>query len=300
MAAVHQLISHYQYELQFPLASYDASETRRTDAIPLVVNTQGWTKGLGEELMQAIEAAVEPTHVFGFEQPDLGSPVQATVPLPATSRALHFTVQPAPSSPLQARYTAADMRNLSTIAYLHSRGHKWDFSAPLLAMQPLVVELGSTIKAAYLLGEGADAILPQDLPLALNGSLVALLAAEAEEEVYVPGRSPPSADDATFLGLALVRAVRVEDEGKLTLQLITPLPGAELSRVNALVRNGAMELPTCGLLDWRSSVPGGGVAEEGLAGVRWDEVPFFDAAGSDAMGGGRRRFRKNLQRKNQG
>lgn len=283
MAAVHHLISFYQGEVQTPLSSFDPDEPRRTDVIPLVVNFQGWTKGLGEELMQAIEMAVLPTHIFAFED---GSVQQ---PLPSSPSV--FQVEPAPSSPLQARYTAADMRALSTIAYLHSHGDKWDFSAPLLAMKPWTLSLGDTVKNVYFIGEGADAILPHDLPLALNGSLVGLLASEPEEELYVSGRQP-SVENATFLGLALIRAVRADDEG-IALQLISPLR-ADLARVTAIVRNGAMELPTCGLLDWRDR------SDEGLAGVRWEDVPFFEVSGSDAIGGDRRRFRKNLQRKNQG
>lgn len=315
MAAIHALIGHYQYELQYPPALL-TSGGRKTDSIPLVVNTQGWVKGLGEDLMRAIEGAAEPTHVFAFEMENgwNTSPVQVTSELPGpwdkpalagATPPLFFTLEVAPSSPLQARYTAADMRSLTTIAYMHARlgtPTRWDFNAPLFAVRPYLVKLGGdgALQRAFLSGEGSDAISPADLPLALNGSLVALLedSTAAEEDMYVSARVPPAVDDATFLGLALVRAVRPDPtDSHIELQLLTPLGSAELARANALVCNRALELPACGLLDWRERVPGGGVSEDGLAGYRWDDVPFFDASGTDAVGGDRRRFRRNIQRK---
>lgn len=298
-----QLLQYYKYEVQSPIEGLGSGLVggKRADAIPLVLNTQGWVKGLGEDLLRAIEAAAEPTRVFAFEQAEdapapegwTTSPVQVTHDLP--SSAVTLAIEPAPVSPLHARYTAVDMRALSTIAYLHARldSGKWDFSAPLLAVPPVQVELGgSALQRTFLIGEGSDAVLPADLPLALNASLVALVEEDTEGEAYVPGRPQPSAEESTFLGLALVRAVRAEPERTLSLQLVTPLGGAHLARVSALVRNGALELPAAGMLDWRERL-----SEEGLAGVRWDDVPFLEVGASEAVGGDRRRFRRNIQRK---
>lgn len=320
MGAIHQLLSYYQYEVQH-LSTFlgEAAEGgRRSDAVPLVINTQGWVKGLGEDLLRSIEAVAEPSHVFAFEAATedvppgwTASPVHQAMDLPFCApwenviargpAPMVLAVEPAPSSPLQARYSAADMRALATVAYLHSRGDRWDFSVPVLGMRPWVTQLGAVgaLRAAYLAGEGADAVLPADLPLALNGSLIGLLEVETStEEAFVPARPQPSVEEASLLGVALVRAVRVSEDS-IALQLVTPLPVEVLQRATALVRNGAFELPTCAMLDWRERVPGGGVSEDGLAGVRWDDVPFFDAAGVDAVGAGRRRVRRNIQRKGQ-
>ncbi|BEJ14106.1 hypothetical protein CspHIS471_0312800 [Cutaneotrichosporon sp. HIS471] len=296
MAAVHSSIQHYQFEVQYPSASLQGASTRRTDAVPLVVNTQGWTRGLGEELMRAIEVAAEPTHIFAFDERDDALDIVHSGGTIQLARV--FAVTPAPASPLQPRYSAADMRALALLSYMYAVGlnGRWDVSAPLFAQRPWTVTLGEGIKRAYLIGEGSEAVSPSDLPLALNASLVTLLEVpELEGPVYEQGSTTP--EDATCLGLALVRAVRVAE--RTQLQLLTALPAATLARATAIVRNGALELPPAGMLDWRERVPGGGVPDEGLAGVRWEDVPFFDVAGSGAVGGDRRRFRKNLQRKNQ-
>ncbi|TFY80906.1 hypothetical protein EWM64_g3107, partial [Hericium alpestre] len=47
----------------------DEPDTRIADSIPLVVNTMGWTKGLGADLNRRIEEAINPTDIVEFETP---------------------------------------------------------------------------------------------------------------------------------------------------------------------------------------------------------------------------------------
>lgn len=270
LAAVQQVINYYRFEM---------------GDIPLVVNTQGWVKGLGEDLLRSIETMVEPTHIFGFKDP---SGESYNEPEPG------LQILTPVESPLQARYTAADHRMISMISYFHSRGEGgWDFSVPLLAMPPWQVELGTTIKRVYLVGEGADAVLEEDLSLALNGSIVALVERDMglaldldlesngvggeSEKVYQQG-SLPSYDDSSsnFLGLAIIRAVSGN-----RIHLITPLASEVLVKTTMIVKNGALELPMVGMLDWEA---------------RWEDLPFVEVGG-EGVGADKRRFRRNLQRK---
>ncbi|WVQ83048.1 hypothetical protein IAT38_005186 [Cryptococcus sp. DSM 104549] len=327
IAAVRHTIEHYKYEVQYSSESAEDTESDKiSGCVPLVINTQGWVKGLGEDLLRAIEMIAEPTHVYAFSSPvdeesgyqgpgwtssppwrsselpgDGGYPYAGAAD-PSAVATRTFTLEPAPVSPLQARYTAADFRVLSTISYFHSSrtsasSPSWDFSSPLQSFPPWEVEfgLGKAIERVYLLGEGSEGVLEDDLPLALNGSIVALVELletpdEPEDELYVQARLPPSLDSTNVLGLALVRAL---SPGKL--QLLTPLPAEHLARCRAIVKNGAIELPTCGMLDWRR----GGVGEEGMMGKAWKEVPFLDVSGVNVVGGERRKFRKNIMRKGQ-
>ncbi|OCF46001.1 hypothetical protein I317_00089 [Kwoniella heveanensis CBS 569] len=341
VASIQHLIEYYKYELQYPTfpSTSTSDNYKNSDTIPLVVNTQGWVKGLGEELLRSIEGMAEPTHVYSFESVEEESyhgpgwttsptwqsaqlPIDDSYPYPAegSSNAApikRFKLEPAPVSPLQARYTAADLRVLSTISYFHATlspfGPRWDFTAPLLAQPPWEVEYGNgkPIERVYLIGEGSEGIVESDLPLALNGNIVALLeyTEQPVEEVdqdqqglYVQGRLPPSHEIVSCLGLALIRAVVPSAstsssksgglEGKI--QLLTPLPAAVLGRCKAVVKNGAIELPNPGMMDWRSPL-----TKEGMMGIEkgWDQVPFFDVSGVEVVGGERRRFRKNIMRK---
>ena len=280
-----------------------------------MINTQGWVKGLGEELLRSIETATSPSHVFTFE---LDEPVPnghgngngqgwtSSPPPEFPSGYTHLsrtpivhTIQSAPITPLLARHTPSDLRTLSMIAYFHSHLNTqiWDFSAPLLAIPPYQVELStstiSPLRRVYISGEGSESIIPQDLGLALNGNIVALIHEIDQdpniESLYDPSRSIPL-DESTFLGLALVRGLKPTEEG-FTLHLLTPLSEESLRKANAIIRNGAVELPLPGMLDWRAP------NNNDLAGVKWEDVPYLDVSGVVGVGGERRRFRRNLMRK---
>jgi len=127
----------------------------------------------------------------------------------------------------------------------------------------------------------------------LNGNIVALIHEMDQdpniESLYDPSRSIPL-DESTFLGLALIRGLRSTGEG-FTLHLLTPLSDESLRKANAIIRNGAVELPLPGMLDWRAPNAGD------LAGVKWEDVPYLDVSGVVGVGGERRRFRRNLMRK---
>lgn len=210
-----------------------------------------------------------------------------------------YTINSAPVTPLLARHTPSDLRTLSMIAYFHAHlnTQKWDFSSPLLAIPPYQVELStsssSPLRRVYISGEGSESILPQDLGLALNGNIVALIHEVVQDpnidSLYDPSRVLPL-DESTFLGLALIRGLKQTEDG-FTLHLLTPLAEEELRKANAIIRNGAVELPLPGMLDWRAPN-----ANE-LVGVKWEDVPYLDNSGVVGVGGERRRFRRNLMRK---
>jgi polynucleotide 5'-hydroxyl-kinase GRC3/NOL9 len=220
------------------------------------------------------------------------------------------------------------MRVLSTLSYFYSHispglisvsgpnstpkadTSSWDYSSPLTEQSPWEVVLGETIREVYVIGEGSDGVVPSDLPLALNGSVVALLERltpssssssssthgqnRMEHEhhpSYVQARPPPPLDETTFLSLALIRAV--SPNLPIKLHLLTPLPGDVLRRATVMVMNGAIELPAPGMMDWRDT-RGDGVGRGG-----WEvpeEMPFFET-GEAGVGGERRRFRRNIVRK---
>lgn len=338
-----------QYPLS-PTSSGDGGDgAKRSDVVPLVINTQGWVKGLGEELLRSIESMACPTHVFDFEpEPSptadhpshapgwTRSPVHQFASLPfspvedrenangnGTGMVSYQLLETAPVSPLHTRYTPADMRVLATLSYFYSRispgpgvlsvsdpnpnptvhTSSWDYSTPLTEQSPWEAILGEAIREVYVIGEGSDGVVPSDLPLALNGSVVALLErltpstleqnsnAHDRAPSYVQARPPPSVDETTFLGLALIRAV--SPNSPIKLHLLTPLPGDVLRRATIMVKNGAIELPAPGMMDWRDT------RADRAARGGWEvpeEMPFFES-GEAGVGGERRRFRRNIMRK---
>ena len=70
MDAVQALIQTYHLDIQDPIIdTTDDQDPRHADPIPIVVNTMGWTKGLGADLTQRIESMLEATDVFDIRAP---------------------------------------------------------------------------------------------------------------------------------------------------------------------------------------------------------------------------------------
>ncbi|WWC96250.1 hypothetical protein V866_003117 [Kwoniella sp. B9012] len=328
ITSLKHLLEVYKFDIQHSLSSSTSSTTNKiNDQVPLVVNTQGWVKGLGEELLQSIEGMSEPTHMYSFSSPYeeeqqytntngwTNSPVYPTNLLPdpysnGDVQVKQIILESAPITPLQARFSPADLRVLSILSYFYSsispEGVVWDFAKPLTYLNPWEVEYGTdtnkAINRIYMIGEGSEGVLSEDLGIALNGSIVALIEFinpismvedGDEDQVYSQGRSPPELDSINFLGLGLIRYIQPSpltlSDGKI--HLLTPLSGEVLGRCKGLIKNGAIELPTPGLLDWsKSNSSTQGEGEEG-------EIPFFDKSGIEVVGGERRRWRKNIMRK---
>jgi polynucleotide 5'-hydroxyl-kinase GRC3/NOL9 len=314
LQSIATLLEHYRYELQYPLdRSTEESGNRITEVVPLIVNTQGWVKGLGADLLDQIEALVEATHTFTFnsvgleivdgEESRMFMGEDYDMPSERTLSMGYGNVIPlesAPASGLFSRFSPADSRTLSTIAYLHARleGDKdpeWDFSDALVGKLPWEVDTEDVIKEVYLSGEGSDGILAEDLGLALNGSMVAFVERVSESidpvERYSPGRVLPLPVETNCVGLGLIRAASTDHP---VMQLLTPIAPSLLGRISIIVK-GDLELPLCGSLDWKT----GSVNDDGLLGVNWDEVPFLSVKPERGVGMGRRKFRRNLMRKNQ-
>ncbi|EST08730.1 hypothetical protein PSEUBRA_001811 [Kalmanozyma brasiliensis GHG001] len=60
VAAVHDLVEYFREHVQ-PGQSHASNDPHR---VPLIVNTQGWVKGLGADLAARLEPVLRPTHIF--------------------------------------------------------------------------------------------------------------------------------------------------------------------------------------------------------------------------------------------
>lgn len=300
LEAAQALIEAYALEVEYPLDSASPGGGKVVERVPLVINTQGWVKGLGADLLDKLKAIARPTHVFSFSQPDdapapvLGAP---TILLP-----------PAPPSPLEGKWSAADYRVLSLVSYFHAHlaststtpaPPSWDFTRPLLAQEPFALTLADLPGGVRLASAAGESIPHSHLLHALNSALVALVAAPPASSLDETGVAPRPAS-CSALGLALVHSIAPGDHGVVdrvstTLHVHTPVPACTLSEARpslALVK-GELDLPVALMLDW--AAPGGG--ESGVAGVDWREVPFLSVDAAEASG--RRRVRRNVMRRGQ-
>ena len=298
LGAIQALVEVYRLDLQFATSLVDVEDgqedDRIADLIPLVINTMGWTKGLGADLARRIEELAQPSDIFSFE----ASPSNDAVELGGPE--VHILE---PITPPQ-RFTPSDHRALSLLSYFHAvfpdpihpaplgqtAASRWSTDFPLCARPPYEITSSVALDRIVLVGAGAEDVVRTELGRVLSGALVALVSAQPQpeeiEKLYVPGSPPPDPVSSNCVGLALVRGVS-NDESKL--QLLTPVPPERLVDARILVM-GELQLPVWGWLDFRSA--------EGSAGSGVD-VPFLRWGRSAGAGSERRRVRRNILRRAQ-
>ncbi|PWN49038.1 hypothetical protein IE53DRAFT_318327, partial [Violaceomyces palustris] len=337
LLAVEDLMRFYRQEICQDGGDEDGGKRgNRVAKVPLVVNTQGWVKGLGAELSKRVEKLVLPSHILEIEPPSASSLGEVEI---------NGLVGAVDDASLK-RLNAADLRTLSIMSFLHSfklasvrnPSPKWDFDRPTLGLRPFVVDLtkGGLQAGIHILPSGS--CVPDELKLlALNGSLVSLFCIdhqdEEEEEEGEKGNKDPChvwirsltrprpsvscSESLGFrsLGLGLVRSI---DYASSKLHLLTPIPIQDLTHQTRLgIMKGGIELPIWASLDFQSiqealagQQQGKEQSQQGtstLAGVERERVPYLDwpapalvgGQGQAVVGERKRRVRRNLMRKGQ-
>jgi len=243
---VKDLFDTWRVDVMHVSMSEDVDEDERVaDTIPLVINTMGWSKGLGVDLMQKIEAMVEPGYVFDFRADDRSSrPNLFESPFHHhhnAHTAQTYVLESAPSSTLSANYTPADHRSLSILSYFHAtfsslsslklQSHEpnfdplmaqsWDTTLPLCAIRPFEVDVHAAFDQIILLGVGSEDVVPDELSKVLNGALVGFVRLDRRlpsntdsrtdnpslTALYNQCQPPPSPSESSCVGLGLIRGV---------------------------------------------------------------------------------------------
>jgi polynucleotide 5'-hydroxyl-kinase GRC3/NOL9 len=301
----------------------ESTGTRVTDVVPLVVNTMGWTKGLGADLNVKVDELAQPTHIFEIIGPEeKGWPTAppthgASYNDPTPSKASEYTLEAGPPGSTNTHFNAIDQRNLNILSYFHAifpstftsplaplrqiTATKWDTSLPLCARYPYEVDWGQAFDQVILVGAGYEDVIPLEIANVLNGAIVGLVECEPGtgdptypnpsdvlQLPYTQGKQPPMPSSSTCHGLALIRGISPSSPH---MHILTPVPPAVLARCRVIVK-GELELPIWGMLDFRD-------ANEGVAGVEKGRVPYLQWGKGEGLGGERRRVRRNLMRKAQ-
>ncbi|CED84194.1 polynucleotide 5-hydroxyl-kinase grc3 [Phaffia rhodozyma] len=162
LTLIADLLESYRLSIQYPPFQGSSSIDRRNDSvIPIIVNTQGWVKGLGMDLLVRLERMVSPNVIYEFDPADEEEQGwEAAIPteggwgrfrpqqdfgeiepdedndqrnrsgpdgyghLTRSNQAKRYALNPIGVSPIAARYGAVDLRILGLISYFHSRFFK--------------------------------------------------------------------------------------------------------------------------------------------------------------------------------
>ncbi|KAI0676648.1 hypothetical protein C8Q78DRAFT_987253 [Trametes maxima] len=327
--SIYALMQQYEIDVQNATLDEDPGDDDEDDghgrigsSIPLVVNTMGWTKGMGADLARRVEEIIAPSTIFGFTNPAVedettyaAGPVAP--PHGAGCSPVHF-LESIPPALASSHYTAADHRNLNFLSYFHAvfphdlspspypspSATSWHTTLPLCAQSPYDVDWQEAFEKVILTGAGMEDVVPSEVHRTLNGAVVALVSCEpgtldleppTESDTpllpYEQGAALPLPNASKCLGLALVRSISPSTQTRL--QLLTPVPSHLLGAARVLVM-GELQLPVWGMLDFRTLDDGGEIA-----GYERGKVPYLRWGKGEGAGGERRRVRRNLMRKGQ-
>ncbi|KAI8367514.1 uncharacterized protein BYT42DRAFT_129126 [Radiomyces spectabilis] len=308
----------------------DAAD-QESEKVPLVVNTHGWTRGLGYDLLLSIIQKAIPTDICVFQS----SIASRNLPASFTTSVYHSdnpmaTVQSQPPTlhylesavaygTFADKYHGADHRNLSLVSYFHQQvtsfykpGQRWwDFRTRLVEKVPWSVDWRQGFNGIWVLNNDVPL---RDLLYTLNGSIVALIGDVVDgEQVDGPNNQVTIQPRGEKASIELPKyyssldypppppqattchglaIVRAIDPSRHAMLLLTPLPVERLKKVSGLVK-GDIELPIWCMLDHRNGAGGG------IAGVPWRQVSYVTVENVEGVGGGAIRVRRNLMRRSQ-
>ncbi|XP_064633023.1 polynucleotide 5'-hydroxyl-kinase NOL9-like [Lineus longissimus] len=234
--------------------------------IPLIINTMGWTQGMGIPLLMDTLRIVGPTFIVQLQS---SSYYRNYAPL-TTEYVLktpgwkhtdtknsghvhheHFMIQSPTNLATDGheKYKAADHRDLAILAYF---SHVLPPSVSLMnihSIQPYVLKWSSV--AVHV----ANAVVPQaQIMYALNATIVALC--HADTSLMIQGKDErlpksfskmPTCD---CIGFGVIRAI---DPVKKVFYILTPVAKNELHLVNTIIK-GAITIPSELLVIPKSSV----------------------------------------------
>ncbi|KAI9003160.1 Pre-mRNA cleavage complex II protein Clp1-domain-containing protein [Gaertneriomyces semiglobifer] len=253
LACLRQLCSTYRTEL---------SCGPQGAPVPLVINTHGWVKGMGLDLLIHLLRLANPTDILQLAVPEFAPqssykniPVDLLSTLtPSGTELPRVALLPTNvNDTIREKFRAHDLRALQATAYFYQTASatgmmtpRWQFHIPLTARVPFQVPFGQ-VRIRFMHLE-----VPVDQTLyALNGTMVALVIDRsiptevspqpASSLRVIPWNTPLSAEAHHCVGLGIIRGVDLSSE--MFHVLTGPIPKDLLQRVNTFVRAPALDLP---------------------------------------------------------
>ncbi|KAF9962214.1 hypothetical protein BGZ72_009292 [Mortierella alpina] len=233
MACIKELVRTYYAEVSHTRSWGDTDDDYHSDDdedehIPLVINTQGWIKGMGYDLLLQLLDYTAPSHIFGFHSPSSG---ESNLPQsffttmkeqarlagrqqPSFSYVSAVVLGDESSASPFTKYHPADHRALALLSYFYlsqeqdmeqssltnTDSRTWDFSQALVVRRPWCWDWNQA-KGVWVL---FDQVPPSQILHVLNASLVALTGDKEELDNDKPGvldgnrqRQSEQADGAT-------------------------------------------------------------------------------------------------------
>jgi polynucleotide 5'-hydroxyl-kinase GRC3/NOL9 len=231
---------------------------------PLVINTPGWTKGTGFELLTFLIEIAKPDFIVVLSIAGNDSLARNLHPIASKSESNILLIDSANTVPPTLALTAADHRTLGIMSYFHNIAlEKWDFTKHLTGWKPWVVKYSGSSEERGLMAiaiQGEELLL-EDIVLAINGTMVAIILTTSDESVSTtPEENIPVIVDrqskfmdpriSRCVGYALIRGIDVKNE---CLLLLSPWkPSGREDGEKIILERGHVNLPVWGMWDHKN------------------------------------------------
>jgi polynucleotide 5'-hydroxyl-kinase GRC3/NOL9 len=231
---------------------------------PTVINTPGWTKGTGFELLTSIIEIAKPNFIVILSPEGNDSLARSLHPYATESQSHILILESANAPPPVVSFTAADLRALGIMSYFHQIGfERWDFNTHLTAWKPWVVKLSgpTSERGLHAIAVQGEELLLVDVVCAVNATMVAiiLVSAALDEEVsftadeipVLSGRETQFMDPQTArcVGYAFIRGI---DSKKGKLLLLSPWdPSSLQAGEHVILERGRVNFPVWGMWDYK-------------------------------------------------
>ncbi|KAI9031363.1 Pre-mRNA cleavage complex II protein Clp1-domain-containing protein [Hyaloraphidium curvatum] len=279
-----------------------AHQEQRSPEAALVVNTHGWVKGMGFDILMALVDLLSPTHVVDlrFDGDDTRNVSPVVLGVGVRGGGCEAIALPAAGTAAGRRQHAAELRQVALTSYFHQTSvsslaamtfasldtleRYWDFDVPVTVRRPLAVPWG-LVAVGLIHAEVSE----RDILRAINGAVVALcegMDGAADGEVAASTvrhiRSPVTTAHHV-LGLGIVRAI---DFASQTLHIVTPIQLNAARKCTLVLRSADMEVP----VELRIR----GLGDQG------QPVPYTMLMGDHGLAGAKEwKTRSNLARRSQ-
>lgn len=233
---------------------------------PIVINTPGWTKGTGLELLTSLIEIVMPNFIVVLSNFRNESLAQNLRHIASVCQSHLLLVESANTIPPAVQLTAAELRTLNIISYFHRINvGTWDFTTHLTAWKPWTVKYSGSLeqRGIWAIAIQGEELLPEDIVLAVNGTMVAivLVSETTDETISLTPEGLPVLSDrevkftkpqaSRCVGYAVIRGIDVKN-GELLL--LSPWdPSILKDGESVALERGHVNLPLWGMWDHKMS-----------------------------------------------
>ena len=235
--------------------------------VPTIINTPGWTKGTGFELLASQIEILRPQYVIVLSRVSDDSLTKTLHPIASGCGSHLLVVDSTNVVPPSVALTAADLRPLSIMNYFHQVGfEKWDFKTHLTSWKPWVVKFSGTDEERGIFGVAiqGEELLLEDILCAINGTMVAIIIVTSNANIGVSftqegipilnGRKSLFMDPKVTrcVGYAVIRGINSENG---LMMLLTPWDPTGLADGECVIlERGRVNLPVWGMWDYKKPV----------------------------------------------